>query len=234
MTPSQLIYVTDPLCLWCYGMAPALDSFYNTLPDDLACITINGGLFPGSRAKVADKAFRDYLKNAAQHVTARTGQVFSKKFWALLETKGFLYDTEPSARASVVVKTLKDEKQMRRFIHTLQHSVFIDGLNPNVTDNLATIAESLGVEKSSFIAAFDNLSSLEATRHEYTLANQMGVQGFPALIYQHQKLAYSLAAGYSPLEDLQAALNWARGESNQPPIATNQSVGACNDQGCSI
>ncbi len=234
MTPSQLIYVTDPLCLWCYGMAPALDAFYDNLPDDLICVTINGGLFPGDRAKVTDKAFRDYLKNAAQHVTARTGQVFSKHFWTLLETQGFRYDTEPSARASVVVKSLKDEKHMREFIHALQHAVFVDGINPNIADNLASIAEPFGIEKSSFIAAFNDSASLEATHHEYTLASQMGIQGFPALIYQHQERAYSLAAGYAPLEDLQAALNWARGESNQAPIAPKQNASACNDQGCSV
>ncbi|WP_028468334.1 DsbA family protein [Neptunomonas japonica] len=234
MTPSQLIYVTDPLCLWCYGMAPALDSFYNNLPDELNCITINGGLFPDSRARVTDIEFREYLKNAAQHVTAKTGQVFSKSFWSLLETQGFRYDTEPSARASVVVKSLTDETHMRQFIHALQRAVFIDGINPNITDNLSSIAEQSGIEKGSFIASFNDPTSLEATHNEYALANKMGVQGFPALIYQHQKRAYSLAAGYAPLEELQTALNWARSESNQPTVISKKNTNVCNSQGCSI
>ncbi len=231
MNLSQIIYVTDPLCLWCYGIAPDLEKFYQNLPSDIERITINGGLFPNTQAKRTDKAFRDYLKNASKHVTERTGQIFSEKFWALLETDNYFYDTEPAARASVTVKLLKDDATMQHYIHELQQAVFVEGLNPNDPIVLASIAEACGIPQDIFLNEYHSDSTLETTRDEYAMARQLGIQGFPALLYAHDQKGYKIASGYASFSDLENAYNWARGESGQPPL---NGGAACDASGCSI
>jgi putative protein-disulfide isomerase len=230
MINNQLIYVTDPLCLWCYGIAPELDAFFASLPDDLEGITINGGLFPGAQAKVADKNFQDYLKNAAEHVTEKTGQIFSNSFWELLASDNFLYDTEPAARASVVVKELAGDTKMRSFIHKLQKSVFVDGNNPNLEDTLSELAYSCGVDKVEFVEKYRSDSNLEMTRGEYALAKTMNVRGFPALIYIGEKKGFQIGAGYATLGELTQAFDYARGQCGQPML--NDSASVCGTTGC--
>lgn len=231
MSKSQIIYITDPLCLWCYGIAPELELFYASLPEDVECITINGGLFPNQRGKVADPEFRNYLKKASEYVTQKTGQIFTDKFWSLLESKGFIYDTEPAARASVTVKNLKDDATMRQYIHALQHAVFVEGFNPNNPEVLASVALSLSISKEDFLKEYQTAEVLNATRDEYRMAQELGVQGFPALLYAKDNKGYRIASGYASLSDLKHAFNWARGESGQTPMVESPS---CNAQGCSI
>ena len=230
MINNQLIYVTDPLCLWCYGIAPDLDAFFDSLPADLESITINGGLFPGAQAKLADKNFQNYLKNAAEQVTERTGQIFSESFWELLASDNFYYDTEPAARASVVVKELAGDNKMRSFIHKLQKSVFVDGHNPNLEDTLSELAHSCGVDKAEFLEKYRSDSSLEMTRGEYALAKTMNVRGFPALIYAGEGKGFQIAAGYATLKDLTQAFDYAREQCGQPML--NDSAAVCGVNGC--
>lgn len=230
MIKNQLIYVTDPLCLWCYGIAPDLEDFFDSLPDDLECITINGGLFPADQAKRADKKFQIYLKNAAEHVMETTGQVFSEAFWDLLASDDFVYDTEPAARASVVVKELAGDTAMITFIHQLQKAVFIAGSNPNHVGTLSVVAECCGIDKTEFLGKYHSNSSLETTRGEYALASTLNVRGFPALIYISEEKGFQIAAGYTTLEDLTRAFNYAREQCDQPMLIDSAPV--CGVNGC--
>ena len=44
----ELIYVGDPMCSWCWGMAPALQAFAaHALQQELAFSVVLGGLRPG-------------------------------------------------------------------------------------------------------------------------------------------------------------------------------------------
>ncbi|MET1255110.1 DsbA family protein [Aliikangiella maris] len=232
MSQSQLIYVTDPLCLWCYGIAPTLTQFYATLPENMEKITINGGLFPAERARIADPAFRDYLKNASVKVTELTGQTFSEAFWNLLATPGFKYDTQPSARATVIVKSLSNEQTMREYMHQLQVATFVEGQDPTDEQVLATIATEFGIVKDDFLQAYADNASQQATQDEYAMASQMGVRGFPAILYVKDNQGYSLVSGFAPLDHLTKALAWAMDKAGEPPIQTAEN--SCDETGCKI
>lgn len=226
MSVNQIIYVTDPLCLWCYGISPSLTEFYQQMPDDVEWQTLNGGLFPGAQAKKADAGFRDYLKSASKHVTERTGQVFSQKFWSLLESDDFYYDTEPAAKAVVTLKKMKGEQVVGAFIHRLQIAVFVEGQNPSDLEVLAGVAETFGVDKNDFSTEYNSPSCLEETRREYALTKQLGISGFPAIIYVHEGKGFQLAAGYAPISELNSAFDWVRKELGQPLL--NESVKSCD------
>jgi putative protein-disulfide isomerase len=229
MNDTRLLYVTDPLCLWCYGISDTIEKFYAGLPDYVETETINGGLFPGKSAKRCDQPFREYLATAAERVTSLTGKKFSQQFWYLLASENFFYDTEPSAKAAIAVKKLAGEQQVVPFIHALQQAFFIEGKNVMEAQVLTKIAENFGITSTDFIQFYfsDDCSSL--TNKGYAEAKQLGVQGFPALIYLHENQGYSLAAGYSSLDHLNKALHWAD-KKHQETIASNQA--SCSISGC--
>lgn len=215
MTSTRLIYVTDPLCLWCYGFSSNIEQFYQGLPSELITETLNGGLFPGVRAKTCDSDFRDYLKNASLHVTKLSGKKFSSFFWDLLATVGFKYDTEPSAKACITVKKFSGEKHMLKFMHALQHAFFVEGENVMNASVLARLAEPFGINKQDFLGFYSSDECLNLTKQENSDAKQLGIQGFPAVIYLNNRHAYKLSAGFSTLENLNKALNWAQDECKQ-------------------
>ena len=231
MTTTRLLYVTDPLCLWCYGISSIIEEFYQELPSELVTETINGGLFPGTKAKICDKSFRDYLKNASLHVTKLSGKEFSPLFWQLLATPGFAYDTEPSAKATVTMKKLAGEKSMMQFMHALQHAFFVEGKNVMQAEVLATLAKPFGISKQDFLDFYLSDECVNLTKQEYAEASQLGVQGFPAILYLYGRQGFNLAAGFSTLENLKKGLDWAKYECKQADLSIQ---GLCTDEGCSV
>jgi putative protein-disulfide isomerase len=229
MNSTRLLYVTDPLCLWCYGISSVIEEFYQILPSKLLTETINGGLFPNKQAKICDEAFRDYLKNAAEHVTKLSGKTFSPLFWKLLSTPNFIYDTEPSAKASITVKKFTDEKTMLEFMHTIQKAFFVEGKNVMQPSVLASLAQPFGISEQAFLDFYISEKCLNLTKKDYSEAKQLGVQGFPALLYLNGRQGYKLSAGFSDLKSLKKALSWAENECS--PTKTNNG-NSCSDQGC--
>lgn len=229
MNNPRLVYVTDPLCLWCYGISSVLEDFYQQLPSNLIKETINGGLFPAYKAKKCDRAFREYLQTAAQRVTQMTGKKFGSAFWDLLATADFYYDTEPSAMAVVTVQKYCGEEAMLRFSHALQRAFFEDGVNVMHPETLMLLAEPFGLSQEDFLMFYLTEECMDLTRKQYAEAKQIGVNSFPALLYIDGTQGYSLSAGYSTLEDLTKAFNWAVQECKQVKLNTQN---VCSDKSC--
>lgn len=231
MNPARLVYVTDPLCLWCYGLSSIVEQFYQGLPASTITETINGGLFPGEQAKKCDTHFINYLKQASIHVTKLSGKEFNANFWELLAKPGFTYNTEPSAKACVAVKKIAGEKVMMEFMHKLQHAFFIEGKNVMLSSTLALLAKPLGITPHQFLEFYSSEECENLTKKEYAEAKQLGVQGFPALLYLKGRQGYKLASGFSDLESIKKALFWAENECKQDELA-NEAV--CSDEGCNL
>jgi len=231
MDTPRLLYITDPLCLWCYGISSIIEEFSLQLPNALNIETINGGLFPAEQAKQCSPDFIEYLKKAALQVTSLSGKKFSPEFWALLASPNFKYDTEPSAKAAVAIKHIAGEQTMLKYLHVLQEAFFIEGRNIMQARTLALLAEPFGISSAEFLAFYTSESCLNATKQEYAETKQLGIQGFPALIYLKGRQGYKLSSGFSRLESLQTALKWAENECN-PVAVANKNV--CSDEGCSI
>lgn len=224
-----IVYVTDPLCLWCYAFSNTVEAFAQSLPAHVQFSTINGGLFPAERAQPCTQSFQDYLKNAAKEVTRRSGVEFSAAFWTLLNTPGYRYDTEPAAKASVVIKRYCDEARMRRFIHAVQHAFFVEGRDVTQMVVLADIAEAVvGASPQTFLEMYQDDNAQFLTQAEYDTARQMGARGFPALFLFIQEQGYRLASGFVAKEELQNI--WRQVESMNliEPVAAP----TCSIEGC--
>ena len=73
----ELIYVGDPMCSWCWGMAPVVERL--AARDDVDTRIIVGGLRPGPRAQVLDADMREMLAGHWAQVASVTGQPFNEQ-----------------------------------------------------------------------------------------------------------------------------------------------------------
>lgn len=209
METHTLYYVTDPLCIWCYGFVPEFALFKSKLPNEIKTVTINGGLFPAEKARPSDKEFQDYLKTAATRVTSTTNQMFTDKFWQRLASPSFMYDTEPAALASYVVGHLVGEQSVLPFIELLQKRVFIDGYDPTDINDLTRVSNEMNVNEERFKIAFNDEQFLYELRQQYQFAKALGAQSYPSLILLKGNNAYSIGTGYNTHEKLLENLQWA-------------------------
>ena len=144
MNQPTLLYVADPMCSWCWGFWPVIESMQERF-SELPVAVILGGLAPGAQAPMDERA-KSVVREHWDHVHEATGQPFDYEFF---NREGFSYTTEPPSRAVVAARRLDEDSAIRFFAH-LQAAFYRD--NQDVTDPevLCDQAENFGFERHEF------------------------------------------------------------------------------------
>lgn len=207
MSEPVLWYFADPMCSWCWGFTPVLESLKGQYRGRLKVALILGGLRPGTRAAMPLKE-RDELLQHWHEVQALTGQPF--QFYGVL-VDDFIYDTEPASRAVVAMGQLNPDKVFPLF-KAIQTAFYADGRDVTKPKLLAELASSFGVSRDEFMAAFKSAQARDNTLAHFQLARRMGVRGFPTLVLQRGDQHQVLSSGYRTLAELQPDIDvWLAG-----------------------
>lgn len=192
----HLIYFADPMCSWCWGFAPVVEAITARYPD-LAIRLVLGGLRPFTD-KPMDASAKGDIRNHWEHVRDASGQPFDFSFF---ERDGFVYDTEPAARAVVTGRQLAPEKAIA-LEHGIARAFYAENRDVTDSETLADLAAELGFDRKAFLAAFAKEETRQETLGDFALSQRAGVTGFPTLIAGPQADGnYALVtAGYQPPE----------------------------------
>jgi putative protein-disulfide isomerase len=199
---NQLLYVADPMCSWCWGFTPVIDTVRKNYLPRIGLRLIMGGLRPGAAAAPLDAHLKTYLREAWATVHARTGQPFARGFF---EREGFLYDTEPAARAVVTVRQLQREGEYDYF-RALQEAFYACDEDVTQPEVLAGLALPLGVEEKTFLDVYAQASVATLTKKDFQTARELGVQGFPTLLLRLDGKLLTLTQGYRPYDRLEPVI----------------------------
>lgn len=197
----EIIYIGDPMCSWCYGFSPVIQSLYKSFRDRVKFTMRMGGLHPGNDY-IVDQKYRDFLVGHWQEVENRTGQVFS--FDNLAEL-GWIYDTEKACRAVVVLRKLKPEDEFAYFAK-IQEGFYRYDRDPHDPMTFASAAKEFGVDQDTFLELYNDPASSQKTWDEFGWAQSLGVRGFPTVLVRDGEEYALLTNGYQPLEQLEAPL----------------------------
>jgi putative protein-disulfide isomerase len=171
----KLIYVGDPMCSWCWGFAPEIESLALDYPVDV----VVGGLRPGPSAQQLDDRMAEFLRHHWVEISERTGQPFDIEF--LDRRDGWLYDTEPAAIAVTQIrKTLPD--LTLEYFTTVQHAFYAEGKDVTDFDVLADLAGPLGVDSLTFRPELESPDAKQAAWGDFARSRNWGIGGFPTLI----------------------------------------------------
>ncbi|WP_079201494.1 DsbA family protein [Pseudomonas sp. CC6-YY-74] len=194
---ARLLYVMDPMCSWCWGFAPVLES----LAEQAAAVGVPLQLVLGGlrRDSVAvDAAARVRYLSYWQAVNASTGQLFN--FVDGLP-EGLVYDTEPACRALVTARSL-DGQSVWPLAQLIQRAFYTNGVDVTRASELVALAEQAGIPRIEFAAAFDSTEQREATMADFSWVQDLGISGFPTLLAECNGQFALLTNGYQPLEVL--------------------------------
>lgn len=212
MPQPLLWYFADPMCSWCWGFTPVMEQIKQQYDDRLKIALVMGGLRPGTTDPITP-SLREELLHHWQEVQRRSGAEFRTE-GALPE--GFVYDTEPAARAVITVGGLKPETTFA-FYQSLQSAFYTRGVDVTRTDELASLAEEQNIEPLPFLEAFDSDPVRQKTRMHFVQTRSYGVQGFPTLIAEGGGERRVLTRGYQDFPSLQAQLDaWLAGADASP------------------
>jgi putative protein-disulfide isomerase len=202
MATPILWYFADPMCSWCWGFSPVIETLRDEYRERMKIALVLGGLRPGETAPMT-AARREEIVHHWHQVHARTGQAF--RFENALP-EGFVYDTEPASRAVVTVGGIEPTLIFPLF-KAIQHAFYAAGRDVTQPGVLADLAAELGVDAAAFLSAFDSDAARAKTQAHFRQARQAGVRGFPALILQQDAQLRPVSNGCQPLDTVRAAID---------------------------
>jgi putative protein-disulfide isomerase len=173
----HLIYFADPMCSWCWGFVPVMASVRRIWGDDLPVRLVMGGLRPGT-----DKPMTEAAKASTRehwgHVNEASGQPFDYGFF---EREGFVYDTDPAARAVVLARSASETLALALLVR-IQGAFYAQNQDVTDFDVLADLAAEVGFEREGFRATLPDEQLKRQTWQDYATSQRAGVTGFPTLI----------------------------------------------------
>ena len=202
MTERALWYVADPMCSWCWGFSPVLESIRQEYRDRLTIKLVMGGLRPGSTEPITPEKRAEILHHW-HNVQQMTGQPF--KFEGALP-EGFIYDTEPACRA-VVSASFIDSSRTFPLLAAIQRAFYVEQTDVTRAAILTELAADVGIPAASFSQVFASGAAKRATQQHFHQAIQWGVRGFPSIISQDAEVYYFLASGYCSADTLRQRIN---------------------------
>jgi len=198
---ARLLYVMDPMCSWCWGFAPVLES----LAEQAAAAGVGLHLVAGGlrRDSVAiDAAARVRYLGYWQAVNAGTGQLFNFNDGL---PEGLVYDTEPACRALVTARQLAPDL-VWPLTRLIQQAFYTEGVDVTRASVLVELAEQAGIPRIVFAEPFDSQAMRAATAADVSWVQDLGIAGFPTLLAEREGQLALLTNGYQPLEVLQPLL----------------------------
>lgn len=204
MDGPHLIYFADPMCSWCYGFSPVVGRIRREFGRALPIRLVMGGLRPGTEEPMTDKA-KTEIAGHWRHVTEASGQPFDP---AVLQRPGFVYDTDPAARAVVWMRRHDADKALA-LLADLHIAFYAQNRDITDPDILAEHVTRLMEDGEAFRREFDSEELKHETWADYGVSQRAGVTGFPTMVAgPDSEGVYGVVnRGFAPGDDVLAALH---------------------------
>ena len=111
-------------------------------------------------------------------VEARPALVFGD---GLIGLEGFVYDTDPAARAVVLARRSSTDLALD-YLARVQAAFYAEGRDVTKSAVLSDLAAELGFDREAFSAALEDEPLKKETWGDYALSQRAGVTGFPTLV----------------------------------------------------
>ena len=177
MEGLHFIFFADPMCSWCWGFAPVVETLRRRYGDILPMRVVMGGLRPGTDKPLTDEA-RAQMRGYWTQVAQLSGQPFDAD---VLDTEGFVYDTDPAARAVVLARRTSEAAGIDYLLRA-QRAFYAEGVDITGAAALGDLAAQLGFDRDAFTAGLGQEGLKQETWRDYAISQRAGVTGFPTLI----------------------------------------------------
>ena len=188
---AKLIYIGDPMCSWCYGIAPEWQKIKTQYQGKLEIEYVMGGLRPYYEKPMSE--MKDFLTDHWKHVYEASNQPFN---YEILNRSDLNYDTEPPSRAVVVIQSL-NPNAVGSFFAEVQSLFYYDNKNMNESKSYHTLLEKYNVNTDEFDKLFNSDEMRQATKTGFNKAKSLGVASFPTVLLMMGEEQYIVTQGYS-------------------------------------
>ncbi len=191
----KVVFVTDPLCSWCWGMATDIDLVMERLAGRIDFDLLLGGINTDGTQPVGAYG-RGRILSLWREVEATTGQPFGNKL-----PEQYVHNSVPCCVAVEAVRRATGAPPFA-YLRDLQARFCLHG--EDVTDKalLREAAVGHGVAAEVFDGLFDDRSVRESLAPQFARARSYGTQALPSVLVEEGGTTRLLAGGYASAEAL--------------------------------
>ncbi len=230
MTATRLHYIYDPLCGWCYAVAPLVKA-----AREVASIELHGGgMMTGARRQQITPAWREYVAPHDRQITQATGQPFGSAYLnGLLTDHASWLDSEPPTAAVLAAEQLQGAGL--DMLARLYEAHYVEGRRIADDGVLSDLAGELGLDRLPFLEALQSFRGDAVNAHfaeSRNLLSAVGARGFPTFVIEHddrlERLDHTPFLGRP--DDWKSALRGMK----LSQLAPSQAEVGCGPNGCAI
>jgi len=191
---TQLIFVIDPLCSWCWGFHPVIEELREKHSNKFQFSLVVGGLRTKGQMPWT-KESKQYLAQNWNAVADATQQPFN---FALLNKDVFDYDTYPACKAIVTVRELWGEVTAFEYLKKIQEAFYTRGEDATSLEVLVKYVEN----KEKFLEFYKSERAEVLMQHDFAKARSMGANSFPSVVKIDKQGHMVCQKGYKSLEEV--------------------------------
>lgn len=195
MQRDVLYYIADPMCSWCWGFSPVLESVSGVLPVEIPIRYVMGGLARDSEEPMSVET-RSYVQSQWRLVAEQTGAEFNWDFWKNCEPRRSTY---PACRAVIAAGMQRPEGTEAMF-NAIQRAYYLEARNPSNAETLAQLAGEAGLDADRFRVDLVSNHTDELLHKDFELRRSLHADKFPTMILDHDENQFWLAYGYEEEE----------------------------------
>jgi putative protein-disulfide isomerase len=200
--PLTVLFVTDPLCSWCWGMADAIETVRREMTRDFDFDLILGGINIDSTQPVGSYG-RRLMRRLWQDVAATTGQAFGE-----MPTVAYVHNSVPVCLALEHLRVVRSEPPFDA-LHELQRRFFTAGENTTDPDFLLGFLRHAGAHPDSFDQLVADGALQERLRFQFSMARGFGTEAMPSVLLRRGTDTRLIAGGYLDAQMLEEVIHTA-------------------------
>lgn len=185
----RLVFVTDPMCSWCWGMATEFEAARAALAQRVEFDLMLGGINTHGTQPIGDYG-RRFLMRLWRDVADTTGQEFGFKL-----PQEYVHN---SVNACLAVEAARDISGSAPFVylHAVQEQFFRYGQDITNLDLLAEVAEGCDIDPLALRNKIREPAMLERLRFQFDNAGAFGTNALPSLLIEREGVLTLFAGGY--------------------------------------
>ncbi len=195
--PVRIVYFTDPICSSCWGIEPQLRKLKLEYGDVVEVEYHMGGLLP-------DWSYNSGGISKPSDVAHHWDEV-SLHYDMPIDGDVWLEDPLPSSYPpSIAFKAaqIQDEKRAILFLRRIREMVFLEKKNITKWEHLEHAATEVGLDAQKLKTDFEGRAKQDF-QNDLNLARQLGVRGFPTLIFTDSTSNKLTLYGVKPYEQFE-------------------------------
>jgi putative protein-disulfide isomerase len=197
-----LYYVHDPMCSWCWALAPVLAQLLERLPEGVEVRRVLGGLAPDTDEPMSEELramVQSSWRRIQQHLPATE---LNFAFWTECEPRRA---THQACRAVIAAREQGAQQEM--VMNTaIQRAYYTQARNPSDEQTLVELAAEIGLDVPAFSAALHSDAVQRQLELEIQQALDMDVESFPTLIFEDRHGRRPIPVDYQAPDSMLAAI----------------------------